>query len=118
MELKTVRYAPLTQPNFALYLILIPKSDDMKKNYMLVVTSFLITIFLPYTQALGQQTSDRQTDPLIDKGGEVTIYIGAFLIIIAIAAIIGVLSRRIEHAVLTALGLSLIPIAIFFFTSH
>lgn len=90
----------------------------MKRNYTLVVTSFLITTFLPHTQALGQQTSDRQTDPLIDRGGEVAIYIGAFLIIIAIATIVGILNRRIEHAVLTALGLSLIPIAIFFFTSR
>lgn len=92
--------------------------DSMKRNYTLVVTSFLITTFIHHTQALGQQISDRQTDPLIDKSGEVTVYIGTFLTIGAIAAIVGVLSRRLEHAVLTALGLSLIPIAIFFFINH
>ena len=88
----------------------------MRKNYALVaLTSFLLTTFFPYAQALGQQTSAQQTDPLINKGGEVTAYIGAFLIIIIGAAIVGVLSRRLEHAVLTALGLSLILIIIFFF---
>lgn len=92
--------------------------DDMKRNYTLGVTLFLITTFFHHAQALSQQTSDRQTNPLIDKSGEVTVYIGTFLIIIAIAAIVGVLSRRLEHAVLTALGLSLIPIAIFFFINR
>lgn len=91
----------------------------MKKNYTLMgVTSFLMTTFLPYlsgVQALGKQTSTQQASPLVDKSGEVTVYMGAFLIIIASAAIIGVLSRRLEHAVFTALGLSLIMIAFFFF---
>ncbi|MBW4692697.1 MAG: hypothetical protein KME27_13135 [Lyngbya sp. HA4199-MV5] len=59
-----------------------------------------------------------QKDSLIDKGGEVTVYIGVSLIIILIAAIVGMLSQRIEHAVLAALGLSLILIAFFFFTSR
>ena len=94
----------------------------MKKNYALVTgTSFLITVFLPYlscTQALGKQALAQQTAPLIDKGGEVTVYIGVFLIIIASAVIVGVLSRRIEHAVFTALGLSLILIAFFLFISQ
>jgi hypothetical protein len=94
----------------------------MKKNYTLMgVTAFLITTFLPYlsyVQALGKQTSTQQASLLIDKSGEVTVYIGAFLIIIASATIIGVLSRRIEHAVFTALGLSLILIAFFFFISQ
>ena len=91
----------------------------MKKNYALVaVTSFLMTTFLPYlssAQPLGKQTSAQQNAPLIDKGGEDTVYIAAFLIIIASTAIVGALSRRIEHAVFTALGLSLILIAFFFF---
>lgn len=91
----------------------------MKKNYALVaVTWFLISTFLPYisyAQALGKQISAQQTTRLIDKGGENTLYIGAFLIVIANAAIIGALSRRLEHAVFTALGLSLILIAFFFF---
>lgn len=94
----------------------------MKRNYTLgAVTSFLMTAlmtaFLP-SQAFGQQASEQQTDPLITKGGEVTVYLGTFLIIIAIVAIVGIMSRRIEHAVFTALGLSLIPIALFFFTKQ
>ena len=57
-----------------------------------------------------------QTDPLLDRQGETAIYIGIVLLIIATAASVGILSRRIEHAILTALGLSLIPIAFFVFT--
>lgn len=94
----------------------------MKKNNALVaVTSFLITTFLPYisyTQALGKQTSAQQTTRLVDKSGEDTVYIGAFLIIIASAALVGALSRRLEHAVFIALGLSLILIAFFFFIAQ
>lgn len=91
----------------------------MKRNDTLAAaTSFLVTTILPNAQALGQETSDQQTDPLISKGGEATIYVGVFLLVIAVAAIVGVLSRRIEHAVFTALGLSLIPILIFFFTNQ
>lgn len=86
----------------------------MKRNYLLgAVTSFLMTVSSP---AFNQQTSEQQTDPLIAKSGEVSVYIGIFLIIVVIAAIVGILSRRIEHAVFTALGLSLILIALFFLT--
>jgi hypothetical protein len=86
----------------------------MKRNYILsAVTSFLITASSP---AFSQQTSEKQTDSLIAKGGETTVYVGTFLIIITIAAIVGILSRRIEHAILVALGLSLLPIALFFLT--
>jgi hypothetical protein len=86
----------------------------MKRNYILgTVTSFLITVSSP---AFSHQTSKQQTDPLIEKGGEVSVYIGRFLIIVVIAAIVGILSRWLEHAVFTALGLSLISIALFFFT--
>lgn len=89
------------------------RSTAMKRNYRLVAaTSFLITVSSP---AFSQPTSEQETDPLIAKGGEVSVYIGTFLIIVVIAAIVGVLSRRIEHAIFTALGLSLIPIVLFFF---
>lgn len=66
----------------------------------------------------GQQALNQPTDPLINRGGEITIYVGVFVIIIVIAAIVEILSRRIEHAIFTALGLSLILIAVFFFTSR
>jgi hypothetical protein len=85
-----------------------------KSDALVVITSLLITAFSHAAQAFGQQTSEQQIDPLIAKGGETTVFIGTLLIIIAIAALVGALSRRIEHAVFTALGLSLIPIALFF----
>lgn len=49
----------------------------------------------------------RQPDPLIDQGGQIAIYIGTALIFVAIVAIVGFFSRRIEHALITALVLSL-----------
>ncbi|MBL1178263.1 hypothetical protein [Pantanalinema sp. GBBB05] len=57
-----------------------------------------------------------QPDPLIDQGGQLTIYIGASLIIIGIVAIVGFFSRRVEHALLTALVLSLGLVAFWAFT--
>jgi hypothetical protein len=73
------------------------RSTAMKRNYILgTVTSFLITVSSP---AFSHQTSKQQTDPLIEKGGEVSVYIGRFLIIVVIAAIVGILSRWLEHAV-------------------
>lgn len=91
----------------------------MKSNAALVaVTSFLVTAVFPAAQAFAQLPSDQSTDPLINRGEEATIYVGIFVIILVIAAIVGVVSRRVEHAVFTALGLSLILIAVFFFTSR
>lgn len=85
-----------------------------KKDALVAIT--LMTAVLPAAQAFGQQTFKQQTDPLINKGEEVTVYVGTFLLVIAIAAVIGMLSRRIEHAVFIALAFSLIPIVFFFFT--
>lgn len=85
---------------------------------LVAVTSFLVTKVLPAAQVFAQQPSDQSSDPLINRGGEATVYVGVFAIILAIAAIVGIVSRRIEHAVFTALGLSLILIAVFFFTSR
>lgn len=73
---------------------------------------------LIYTAQPPIQQTLSQTSPLINKGGEVTVYIGVFLLIIVIAAIVGMFNQRVEHAVFTALGLSLISIIVFFFTSR
>lgn len=55
-------------------------------------------------------------DPLIDRGGQLTVYIGSALLVICIAAIVGFFSRRVEHALMTALGLSLCVIGFLAFT--
>ncbi|MGA7933797.1 MAG: hypothetical protein WCA35_09640 [Kovacikia sp.] len=67
---------------------------------------------------LNQPPPPSQSDPMVDQGGELTVYIGIFLLIIGIAAIVGIFSRRVEHALMTALGLSIIPIAFFLFSRH
>ncbi|MBW4520121.1 MAG: hypothetical protein KME16_10530 [Scytolyngbya sp. HA4215-MV1] len=46
-------------------------------------------------------------DPLIDHGGQLTIYIGTALLILGLAATVGFFSRRVEHALITAFVLSL-----------
>jgi uncharacterized membrane protein HdeD (DUF308 family) len=67
---------------------------------------------------LRSPTPNPQPDPLIDTGGEVTVYVGSFILILGIAAIVGVFSRRVEHALFTAFVLSIIPIAVFIFSKH
>lgn len=50
--------------------------------------------------------SNSQSDPLISKGGDIALYVGLFLLIIAIGCVIGIISRRLEYALLFALTLS------------
>ncbi|MBD2157273.1 hypothetical protein [Leptolyngbya sp. FACHB-16] len=57
-----------------------------------------------------------QSDPLIDYGGEVAVYIGAVLFILIIAAIVGFFSRRFEHALITAFSLSFVLLVLFAFS--
>lgn len=69
-------------------------------------------------EGLSRPAPSVQSDPLIDKGGEITIYIGLAVLIIAAAAVVGAFSRRVEHAIVTALVLSLFPIVFFVFLRH
>ena len=47
-----------------------------------------------------------QSDSLIDKAGENSIYIGLFLLIIMISFAVGFFNRRVEYAVLFSIVLS------------
>jgi hypothetical protein len=53
------------------------------------------------------------SDPLIAKGWEKIAYVGSFLLVLAVVAIVGIVSRRIEYAILLALSLSVVLIAFF-----
>ena len=87
----------------------------MKRHHiLLVVSSFLMTMFPPTAPVSSQPVANQPSVSLINQGGEATVYIGVFLIIVVSTVIIGVLSQRVEEAVLMALGLSLISIAILF----
>jgi hypothetical protein len=55
-------------------------------------------------------------DPLIDQGGQITVYIGSALIAMGIVAVVGFFSRRIEHALITAFALSFCLVLFFAFT--
>ena len=50
----------------------------------------------------------QQKDPLIDYGAEHLIYFGVFLVVVAIAIILGMLSRKLEHALMFSLVLTVI----------
>ncbi len=54
-----------------------------------------------------------QNDPLINRGEEKVVYIGIFLIAIALVFLVFKLSPRVEHTILFALTLSLVLIAFF-----
>ena len=52
-------------------------------------------------------------DPLIDWKTEKTIELLVWVVIIAFASVVGLLSRRLEHAIFFALVSSIITIAFF-----
>ena len=57
-------------------------------------------------------------DPLIDRGGQFAEYVGLILLAIMVAVIVGLVSRRMEHAIATALGLSAIFISFILFATR
>ncbi|BAZ14097.1 hypothetical protein NIES4071_59370 [Calothrix sp. NIES-4071] len=52
-------------------------------------------------------------DPLIAKGLQTEQYVGVVTLAIAIIAVVGIISRRIEYALIVAFVISIILIAIF-----
>jgi len=70
---------------------------------------------LPDPTTLGSPSS-AVTNPMIDHGGQLIVYIRTFLIVLGIGAIVGFFSRRVEHALITTLVFSLCLVAFFAFT--
>lgn len=66
---------------------------------------------LLFHQTIILQIESQERDPLIDYGAEHVIYIGIFLIFIALAIVIGMISDKLEHALLFSLTLSVVLIA-------
>ncbi len=82
---------------------------------------FLADAVLPDPKTLQSQQSPGHKinpDPLIAQGWEGTVYIGSALLIAGIVAIVGFVSRRIEHVIVLALILSLGLISLFLFVGH
>ncbi|WP_017717530.1 hypothetical protein [Kamptonema formosum] len=52
-------------------------------------------------------------DTLIDWKAQATIRIAVFVLLLAGAGVVGIISRRVEHAVVFALATSLIAMAFF-----
>ncbi|OKH49692.1 hypothetical protein NIES2101_20680 [Calothrix sp. HK-06] len=59
------------------------------------------------------QPTTTQKDPLIAKGLQTEQYIGVVTLAIAITAAVGVISRRVEYAIIVAFVLSVVLIALF-----
>ncbi|BAZ67330.1 MAG: hypothetical protein KME28_27965 [Pelatocladus maniniholoensis HA4357-MV3] len=59
--------------------------------------------------------NNQQQDPLIAKNLQREQYIGIFSLAIALIAAVGIISRRVEYAILFAIALSLVLIAFFLF---
>jgi hypothetical protein len=73
---------------------------------------------LPDPRTLETQSppaNSANNDPLIAKGWQHVTYAGVALLAVGILALVGWLSRKIEHVVIVGLILSLILIAVFFF---
>jgi hypothetical protein len=47
-----------------------------------------------------------QGDPLVDKGGQDIVLLGAILLVIGVVALVGFFSRKIEHVIAAALVMS------------
>lgn len=71
-------------------------------------------------ETLNQQPADTaaQNDPLIAHGWAGTASISIIFLVLGIAVAVGVFSRKIEYAVITALVLSFIPIILFVVSGH
>ncbi len=59
--------------------------------------------------------NNQQQDPLIAKNLQREQYIGIFSLAITLIAAVGIISRRVEYAILFAVVLSLVLIAFFLF---
>lgn len=53
-----------------------------------------------------------QKDPMIARGLEDWQYVGIFAIAVGATAIVGILSRRVEYAIVSAIVLSIILVAL------
>lgn len=56
-----------------------------------------------------------QEDPLIAQGEEPIVYLGVFLLAISLTIVVGLLSRRLDYAIIFSLLLSVVIIAILMF---
>ncbi len=84
-------------------------------NRMININTLLGDAPLPDPNNLSSP-SNVQADPLIDHGGQFTVYVGTALLVLGVAAAVGFFSRRVEYALLTALALSLCLVVFFVFT--
>jgi hypothetical protein len=90
----------------------------MNLNFSKLIYRGLADIPLPDPKTLDSPPTTPQADPLIDQSGATITYVGVFLLIVGIAAVVGAFSRKIEHALFTALILSTFPIAFFILSKH
>lgn len=61
---------------------------------------------------IAQVQQAQSADPLINQGGEDTVYIGVGLLAITIILVLGIVNRRIEYAILFSVLLAIVLILI------
>lgn len=72
--------------------------------------------FLSLSQVPAPQPSPLQNNaPLVDSGARNIIYLGLFLLTIAATVVIGIISKKLEYALIFAAALSAVLIAFFWF---
>lgn len=82
---------------------------------MIDISALLADAPLPDPTTLSSP-ANTHPDPTIDQGGQMLVYIGTALLVLGAAATVGFFSRRVEHALFTALALSLCLVAFWAFT--
>ncbi|MDM9384868.1 hypothetical protein QUB80_29860 [Chlorogloeopsis sp. ULAP01] len=94
------------------------KTDSVSLIYAKIsINSFPVLTFLELQQpTLTPDENSLMEDSLIATGWETTDYVGVIFLIISLVILVGVVSRRIENAIIFALMVSLLIIALFLFT--
>ena len=57
-------------------------------------------------------------DPQIDTGGQNIVFLGVVLLAVMVVIVMGILSPKIEHAIIAAIGLSFGLIGFFLLLGH
>lgn len=85
------------------------------------VRTTVLAAVLPDPQNVQEQhhtNAVAHSDPLVATGWEHAVYIGVIVLAIIAVALVGVVSRKIEHVIMLAAFLSLVLVGVFFVVGH
>lgn len=108
---------PLSSNSVQFFDAMNPQLDNLRlPHQQILIADAPISEPLPSSTEL--PTHATKNDPLIAKGGQDIVIFGVVLLMVGVVAIVGFLSRRIEHAIAAALVMSLLLIGFFIVTRH